>query len=118
MADANLGPPGQAAGLEIASGDLAGGRRSVDAEPRRVWELAEQRAQERARADAEVEDAQGVAPTVGEQRLSAASTIVSVSGRGSSTSRDTIERQAPELALADDFRQRLAAARRAANLAS
>ena len=39
-----------------------GCRRHVDAEPRRRQALGEQRAQDRARADAEIEDAQRIAP--------------------------------------------------------
>ena len=108
MADANLCPPGEAAGLEIGASDLGRRLRPVDAEPMRARELAEQRAQKRARAHPEIEDAERLAPPGGEQsdrrlddRLRFWTRIEHV--------RRQREREAPEFAPADDPRQRLAA---------
>ena len=77
--------------------------------PLRVRQLAQQCEQDRARAGAEVGDAQR--PRAFARRsisASASSTTVSVSGRGTSTAGVTMKRQPPEFLRADDARDRLA----------
>ena len=69
----------------------------------------QQRQQDRARAGAEIGDAQrAVRGPRAAIAASAASTTVSVSGRGTSVAGESRKRQAPEFLDAEDARDRLA----------
>ncbi len=107
LAGADRRPRAKTACLDILSGDLGGGRRRIDPDTMRVATFREQRAEERPRADAEIENAQRVArpgPERGKRRLDQR---LRLRARVEHVGRH-LEIEAPEFACARDPRQRFA----------
>ena len=101
-AETNVGAAREPAGLEVAPGDLHGGRRLVDAQSRRRRTLGEQRAQNRARADTEIEDAERLTPPFAEGLQRRLDDRLRLRARVEHVARD-LEGEAPELAPSRDF---------------
>ena len=107
VGDANLDPRDEAERLEIGVRLRRRAGAEIDADAARGGKFAQQRREQRARADAEIDDAQGFAAARGEggerrfdDRFRFRARVERFRRQG--------EGQAPELASADDARQRLA----------
>ena len=91
---------------DVAAGDFGRSGGDIDAETARVDEFVEQRAEQRPGPDAEIEDTELIPSPVGEERDCGLDDRLRFRARVEHVWRNR-ERKTPELAPADDLRQRL-----------